>query len=94
MTNRDIRKAVKPLREKALTEAARLALEEGASTWQALRCASQIAPSWGHITALSWDLLDVFRRVFASEERRPDDDCETRCLAFLFLNEILKDHTK
>lgn len=94
MTNRDIRKAVKPLRGKVLTEAARLALEEGASTWQALRCASQVAPTRGHTVALSWDLLDVFRRVFRSEDTWPDDDRETRCLAFLFLNEILKDHTK
>ena len=93
MTNRDIRKAVKPLRGKVLTEAARLADEEGeASDAEVMRDIIAFCCDEEEGTPMIAS-FDPSTELLA-ELAITDDDRETRCLAFLFLNEILKDHTK
>lgn len=89
-----IRESITPLRETALLEAASRCLESDVPTWPALwnSCVST-APA-DLVFHLSRDLLEEFRDVFSSDYPWPPGDRETRCLAFLFLNEILKEPTK
>lgn len=63
-----------------LIRAAEAALTEGCFTWQAICRATRD-------TEARQELLALFREYFRSETRWPDDDRETRCLAFLLLAE-------
>lgn len=63
-----------------LLNAAEAALS-GKFTWASI-CDATDSP------AARMAILRLFRRYFASDTRWPDDDCETRCLAFLLLREV------
>ncbi len=65
--------------ESLLTRAAQFALA-GSYTWEAICLATDHE-------VLRRVMLADFRRVFRSSSRWPDGDGETRCLAFLLLQE-------